>query len=358
MTERVLGPFILDEQIGSGGMGHVYRARYAKTGQVLALKLLSAAAHEDEKLVARFQRELDILQRVRHPHIVQCYGGGRLGTRRFFAMEFIPGGTLLNLLKQRQQLPWKQVAEYARQVALALQAAHEQGVIHRDLKPANLMLDEHGSVKLTDFGLARLKNALALTVAGRTLGTCQYMAPEQINGKYPISPRTDLYALGIVMFELLVGRPPFYQGNMVEVMEQHLRQPVPEVGRLVPNCHQGLVDLIDLLLQKHPQHRPEDAGTVALQLGNLLELPENILVPALPAAPEDVLDLPELSLSRPTALPQSARHSPSKPATRRQVAPKRTTVTANPRKTAVSPWWSRVVARCFSLFRFRRGRKR
>jgi serine/threonine protein kinase len=135
MQNRSIGPFELEDQLGAGGMGVVYRAKYTKTGQRVALKLLSPGLQEDEKLIARFTRELEILKKLKHPNIVQCYGGGRLGTQRFYAMELVEGGSLSELLRKRGKFAWQQVIEYGIQICAALEHAHENGVVHRDLKP-------------------------------------------------------------------------------------------------------------------------------------------------------------------------------------------------------------------------------
>ena len=266
MPIRSLGPFELEEQIGSGAMGVVYRAKYVVTGQRVAVKLLAPQLAENEKVIARFKRELEILKKLKHPHIVQCYGGGRLGTQRFYAMELVEGGSLAETLQKQGKLPWARVVEYGRQVCAALQHAHENGVVHRDLKPANLMLDKAGNIKLADFGLARLSEAEALTAAGKTMGTFAYMAPEQITGKSPITPRTDLYALGIVLYELLTGKTPFQARTIVEMLTQHLNKVPPRVCVEGLECPAWLERAIFLLLEKDPEKRPRDAQAVARTL--------------------------------------------------------------------------------------------
>ena len=148
MQNRKIGPFELEDQLGAGGMGVVYRAKYTKTGQYVALKLLPPGMEEDPKLVARFARELEILKKLKHPHVVQCYGGGRLGNQRFYVMEIVDGGTLSELLREKGKLSWERVIEYGLQICAALDHAHENGVVHRDLKPANLMLDKNCKIKL------------------------------------------------------------------------------------------------------------------------------------------------------------------------------------------------------------------
>src|SRR4029077_12897654 len=209
MAERVLGPFKLGPKLGGGGMGVVYRATYTKTGQVVALKLLNAEMSTKPRLVARFERELTILKKLKHPNIVPCYGGGKIGEQQFLAMELVEGGSLAGLLKKRSKLPWEEVISFGLQICSALEHAHEHGIIHRDLKPPNLLLTKEGKIKLADFGIARDNDATALTAAGRTVGTFAYMAPEQIRGEPEVTFKADLYALGCVLYELLTGAPPF-----------------------------------------------------------------------------------------------------------------------------------------------------
>ena len=252
-------------------MGVVYRATYAENGKQVALKLLPSSLNEDSQLVARFKRELEILKKLRHPHIVLCFGGGRLGDQRFYAMEIVEGGTLADVLKAKSRLSWEDVVDYGIQICDALQHAHEHGIVHRDLKPANLMLSKAGEIKLTDFGLARINDATALTAAGKTLGTFAYMAPEQITGKSPITPKTDLYALGCVFYEFLTGSPPFASDSAAELFYQHLKKKPERICTKVLDCPVWLEGIVLQLLQKNPDDRPRDALAVSQSLVELKE---------------------------------------------------------------------------------------
>ena len=271
MQNRSIGPFELEDQLGAGGMGVVYRARYTKTGQRVALKVLSPGLQEDEKLIARFTRELEILKKLKHPNIVQCYGGGRLGSQRFYAMELVEGGSLSELLRKKGRFDWQQVIEYGIQICNALEHAHENGVVHRDLKPANLMLDKSGRIKLADFGLARISDATALTAAGKTLGTFAYMAPEQISGSSPITAKTDLYAFGVVLYELVTGKTPFQTETTAELLMQHLTKKPPRVCTEVLDCPIWLEKVILNLMEKEPDKRPRDALAVEQALREVNE---------------------------------------------------------------------------------------
>lgn len=271
MPGKTIGPFEIGERLGAGGMGVVYRATYSENGKQVALKLLPASLNEDTQLVARFKRELEILKKLKHPNIVLCFGGGRLGDQRFYAMEIVEGGTLADVLKSKGRFSWEDVVDYGIQVCEALQHAHEHGIVHRDLKPANLMLDKKGNVKLTDFGLARVTDATALTAAGKTLGTFAYMAPEQITGKSPITPKTDLYALGCVFYELLTGKPPFASDSAAELFYQHLKKKPERICTQALDCPVWLEGLVLQLLQKDPDNRPRDALAVSQSLQELKE---------------------------------------------------------------------------------------
>jgi len=263
MSKRMIGPFEVGDRIGVGGMGIVYRAVYTKNGARVALKVLSPDVANSESLQRRFEREISILKKLQHPHIVRYYGGGKFGSQRFYAMELVEGGSLEDYLKKKKRLPWEEAIEFATQIARALEHAHEAGVIHRDLKPANLLMTSASVIKLTDFGIARDTTATALTAAGKTVGTYAYMAPEQIRGKPPVDKKTDLYALGCVLFEMISGETPFTSENQGEMLMQHLQEEPPRITSLVPDCPSFLEELIFRLLEKDPADRVYDA--LALQ---------------------------------------------------------------------------------------------
>lgn len=265
-AKRKIGPFVLEQKLGVGGMGIVYRATYTKDGTTVALKVLSPGVSGNPQVVARFEREMAILKRMRHPHIVPYFGGGRSNGQNYFAMAYMPGGSVEQLVKKRGQLPWEEAFEILKEVAQALEYAHSKGIIHRDLKPANLFLCEDHHVKLGDFGIARDSDATALTAAGKTVGTYAYMAPEQIAGRPPISNRTDLYALGCVGFELLTGRPPFIAETPAEMLFGHLNQQPPKVREFAISCPLQLEEVIDRLLAKDPEDRYFDALAVQVAL--------------------------------------------------------------------------------------------
>lgn len=271
MTERTIGPFILGRQIGAGGMGIVYLATYSETGKDVAVKVLPPALSEDAKMRKRFEREIGILKRLRHTNIVKYYGGGTQQGQRWYAMEYIDGGSLHEILKKRKRLKWDQVVQVGRQLTAALENAHNAGIIHRDLKPGNLFVTKSGRIKLGDFGIARDTEATALTAAGKTVGTYAYMAPEQIHGNAPITGKTDLYATGCLLYELLTGETPFVSDNPAEMLMMHVNDYPYNVREKNVECPLALDQLIERLLQKNPDERPFDALAVNTELTQILQ---------------------------------------------------------------------------------------
>lgn len=263
-SSRWVWPFELIQQIGEGGMGVVYRARYVVNNRAVAVKMLPADV-TDKVALARFEREMAVLKDLRHPNIVRCFGGACEDKRRFYAMELVEGGSLEDVLQQRGKLPWEQVVEYALQMCAALECSHRAGVIHRDVKPGNFLIASNGQLKLSDFGLASVAAQRRITNVGKTAGTFLYMAPEQIRGQ-EITPRTDLYALGCVLFELLAGRPPFAAETPAATLHLHCKQPAPRVTQFAMDCPDTLERLILQLLEKDPARRPESAAAVAREL--------------------------------------------------------------------------------------------
>jgi eukaryotic-like serine/threonine-protein kinase len=262
-------PFELTEKIGEGGMAVVYRARYVKDDRQVAVKLLPEATVVNPTLLARFQREMEVLKNLRHPNIVRCFGGVCENKQPFYAMELVEGGTLGDLLRNQGRRNWRTTAECGVQMCAALGCAHDAGVVHRDVKPSNFLIDGD-QLKLSDFGLALMASGAKLTAAEKTVGTFDYMAPEQIGGK-EVSPRTDLYALGCVFFEMLTGRPPFEAEERVAVLHEHLKTPPPRVADFVHDCPPDLDRLVDDLLAKDPEDRPRDAAAVAKRLQAILD---------------------------------------------------------------------------------------
>ncbi|MCY2968211.1 MAG: protein kinase [Planctomycetota bacterium] len=269
MEHRWIWPFELEEQIGAGAMGVVYRARFVKNDRRVALKLLPAEIAADPILAARFQREMEVLKDLKHPNIVHSFGGLCEGKQWFYAMELIDGGTVEKLIQSSGRIRWQDAIPLALQTCAALEHAHTHGIVHRDVKPGNLLLTRSGKLKLGDFGLATMVAESRLTAAGKTVGSLHYMAPEQITGKSPVSPRTDLYAFGCTLFEMLAGKPPFAGTAVGEILQKHLKSPAPLISEIVLDCPDVLARVVAKLLAKKPDDRYQSAAEVAADLGEL-----------------------------------------------------------------------------------------
>lgn len=273
MIGEKLGPFQIEEKIGQGAMGVVYRATYEANGQPVAIKVVAQDQAAKGNSADRFQRESDILKQFRHPNIVLHIGNGFSKSRSlaYYAMEFVPGRTLEAVIEERGAMPWTEVVEQGMQICDALHYAHERGVVHRDLKPSNLLINNEGVIKLTDFGIAKDLDRTALTAAGRTLGTAAYMAPEQIRGTPEVSHKTDLYALGCVLYQMLTGVAPFEGRSAMVLMHKHLEDAPPRPSARNPEIPLALDKLIVRLMAKNREDRPWDAQAVATALAELRE---------------------------------------------------------------------------------------
>jgi serine/threonine-protein kinase len=271
MIGEKLGPFQIETKLGQGAMGVVYKATFEPTGQPVAIKVVHQEQVARGRSMDRFERESDILKQFRHPNIVQHIGVGYSRSRdlSYYAMEYVPGPTLEQVLHERGALPWTEVIELGAQICEALQYAHERGVVHRDLKPSNLLITGSGVLKLTDFGIAKDLDRTALTATGRTLGTAAYMAPEQIRGTPEVSHKTDLYSLGCVLYQMLTGETPFDGKSAVVLMHKHIEEPPPRPSSKNPEIPRELDKLVVKLMAKNRDDRPWDAQAVGVSLGEL-----------------------------------------------------------------------------------------
>lgn len=264
-----LGPYRIVKTIGRGGMGTVYSAVEQASGQRVAVKLIAHAVSDDSRFRDRFTSEIKSLASLQHPGIVRFIHShidedGQI----FYSMELVEGESLQSLIRREKKIDWSRTIDYAIQICSALKHAHDAGVIHRDLKPANLMLTQNGKIKLVDFGIAKLFGDSQQTRIGSILGTADYMAPEQA-GTTNITPRTDLYALGNVMYAMLAGRPPFTGKNATEVIESLKRDRVTPLDLIDPILPDELVELVHHLLQKDPANRPPTALVVMKRLQSM-----------------------------------------------------------------------------------------
>ena len=260
-----IGPYLIQEKIGSGGMGTVYLGRHASTGQVAAVKVLPASLAQEEGFVERFAREIESMQRLSNPHIVQLYSSGTDGGTYFYSMEYVPGETLTSLLRRDGRMEWLRAIDLGVQVCLALKAAHDAGIIHRDLKPSNLLIAPDGTVKLTDFGVAQVFASDRLTITGGIVGTAEFMSPEQAEGKRA-SKQSDLYSLGAVLYACVTGRPPFMGNTAVDVLQKHRYGRFDAPRLIVPDLPHWFDEIICQLLEKDPAKRFPDAYVLGRRL--------------------------------------------------------------------------------------------
>ncbi len=252
------------KRIGRGGMADVFSARDLLLDRQVAIKVLFPEFATDDNFVERFRREAQSAANLSHPNIVNVYDWGKYEGTYFIAMEEVQGRTLADVLKSNGQLTSKQAAEIASEVAAALGIAHEKGTAHRDIKPANILIGKSGQVKVADFGIARAMNAPTesnLTQVGSVMGTATYFSPEQAQGAQP-DPRSDLYSLGIVMYEMVAGRPPFTGDNPVSIAYKQVHdspQPLVQIVADVPKAYEAMVAK---LLAKDPKVRYPSAGAL------------------------------------------------------------------------------------------------
>src|SRR5687767_13964668 len=268
-----LGPYEIESLLGAGGMCEVYRARDPRLDRIVAIKVLPARSSDNPESRQRFEREARAISRLTHPHICTIYDVGVVDGRPYLVMEHLEGETLGDRIA-RAPVPPSQAARFGAEICEALDAAHRQHIVHRDLKPGNVMLTKSG-VKLLDFGLAKLRNVNAgpisvdeptvqqLTSEGVILGTLQYMAPEQVEGK-EVDPRTDIFAVGVVLYEMVTGHRPFAGGSQASVAAAILHSDPPPM-----TTQPALERIIRPCLAKDPDERWQTARDIALQLKSI-----------------------------------------------------------------------------------------
>jgi serine/threonine protein kinase len=289
---RQLGRYEIVRKLGEGGMGAVFLARDTATGEQVALKVLSEACLKQPGAFERFEKEARLLEEAHNPHIANMLDLGSDGDTRFLVMEFVDGCDLRRWLNNRGQLDETTALDIVSDLCRALSSIHSRGMVHRDIKPENVLLSnttgsERPVVKLTDFGLARhvdQSDSLKLTQTGALLGTPYYMAPEQFKGTGELSSATDVYALGITLFELLAGRRPFTANDPIKLATSHCFDMPPDLRKLAESVTDGVADLVLRMLSKNPANRPPDAASLLeeilrLQCGRAAQL---ALHPTLP----------------------------------------------------------------------------
>jgi eukaryotic-like serine/threonine-protein kinase len=304
--------YTLTTRIAVGGMGEVWAATDTVLDRTVAVKLLNPGLSQESDFVERFRAEARHTAALQHPNIATVFDYGEDDGTAYLVMELVPGQPLSQIIADRAPLSAQETVAILIQAATALAAAHEGGVVHRDVKPANIMVTPDGTAKLTDFGISRAVDSVPLTQTGQVLGTAQYLSPEQALGQ-SATAASDIYALGVVGYEMLTGERPFDTGSVVSTALAHVNQPPPPLPETVP---QGLADVISAAMAKAPADRPANAAEMAHALG----MPSAAFASTAPVLPVPASISPATSGPSPT-----------------QVMPPRTRVMPTPTRTMPGP---------------------
>ncbi|MEE2787391.1 MAG: protein kinase [Myxococcota bacterium] len=280
------GRYRIDRLIGQGGFAEVYRCHQLSVKRDVAVKVLTANLNEQSEIARRFEAEAQIISRLKHPNVLRLFDFGRMvDGRLYIIVELLDGRPVDNILADGPIEPYR-LAQWIKQVCGALQEAHEAGICHRDLKPSNLYLETVNGedfLKVLDFGIAKIADTKQ-TTSGIIMGTPSYMSPEQIQAQ-GVDHRTDLYSLGVIGYEALTGRAPFYGDTPVSVMYKHANQRAPDVRQVRPDIHPAMAYLVSVLLEKEPELRPESAGAV-VQFINAIDWSSTDIPPLPPSITE------------------------------------------------------------------------
>lgn len=273
LTGKQLGPYQIVSPLGEGGMAAVFKAYQASMDRYVALKVLPRHFASDPEFIGRFSQEAKVIANLQHPHILPVHDFGEADGYTYLAMRFIEGGTLTDWLKDNGPLAIEKIRSIIAQVGGALDYAHAQGVIHRDIKPSNVLVDPWGNCLLTDFGLAKMAASTSnLTQTGGILGTPAYMSPEQGLGK-KIDHRSDIYSLGVVLYQMAIGRLPYQAETPMAIVIKHIHDPLPPPSQFKPDIAEGIERVILKSLAKAPEDRFATAGEMVKALQSVTEQP-------------------------------------------------------------------------------------
>jgi len=287
--QKINNRYQIIRSIGEGGMANVYLAYDTILDRNVAVKILRGDLATDEKFVRRFQREAISASSLSHPNIVEMYDVGEDDGNYFIVMEYIDGKTLKSLIKRREALTLPEVIDIMLQLTSAISCAHDSYIIHRDIKPQNVMILDDGRVKITDFGIAIASNATELTQTNSVMGSVHYLPPEQANGQ-GATIKSDIYSLGILMFELITGHVPFKGDNAVEIALKQMKEPLPNVCKLVDGVPQSMENIILKACAKNPKNRYDSAREMYSDLKDCLDEETPIQQRVVYKYPEDELE--------------------------------------------------------------------
>jgi eukaryotic-like serine/threonine-protein kinase len=341
MTDDVTGArkgdYLILGTLGAGGMGKVYKVRNTLSDRVEAMKVLLPDLSEQQEIADRFLREIKVLASLHHPNIAELRTALTIGNQLVMIMEYVEGTTLASRLQQGD-VRYADALVYFDQVLAALACAHSQRIVHRDIKPANIMLAPFGVVKLMDFGIARSGNDMGLTMTGTTLGSVAYMSPEQVRCE-PLDGRSDLYSVGVSLYETITGQRPYVSDNNFEVMQAHLQVPPTAPIELKPDIPPGLNQLILMAMAKNPAQRFQTADAMRGALHSVAPVlgEPTPFAPIIP--PESTLDVGAPQTSHP-ATPSAPRSATARPLTAQPITARPVTarpVTAQPLRQPLAP---------------------
>jgi serine/threonine-protein kinase len=258
----LLNRYELLEKIGEGGMGIVYKAKCHLLNRIVAVKILKTAFFKDEEFVARFKREATSAARLSHPNIVNVHDVGEDNNVHFIVMEYINGKTLKQIIKTSGRLSSEKTVDIVLQIASALDCAHKNNIIHRDIKPDNILITEDNIVKVADFGIAKVLDSRTVTNSNKVIGTAHYFSPEQAKGNF-VDGRTDIYSLGIVMYEMITGRVPYNAESCITIAMMHIQEPVTPPIEIIADIPENVNGVILKAMEKEPMNRYQDAKKMA-----------------------------------------------------------------------------------------------
>ena len=279
MAKETIARYEIQSEIGRGGMAAVYLAYDPNFRRNVAVKLVSSNLQENLVFRERFEREAHLIAKIEHPAIVPVYDFGEQDNQSYLVMRYMPGGSLTNKIKEGA-LTYRYATQIVSQIAPALDAVHSQGIVHRDLKPGNILFDGFGNPAISDFGIAHFSAATTDLTGSAVIGTPSYMSPEQVRGDGDLDGRSDIYALGVILFEMLTGRGPFHAGTPLSVAMKHLSEPVPSIRSSRPDLPMEVERILNRAMAKDREMRYPNASELALELRALLNTFRDDITPA------------------------------------------------------------------------------